>query len=259
MPKLNQSNFPDWKSYYFNYQKTLANSYYIPLLQRIGINIESETNVLDVGCGDGGFLTAFSELSDNCKGIEIRDFGWQEKSNPEIIVGNITSKDLKKSLPTKFDVLILRDVIEHILLPQKENFIQSICQYMDENSRLLITFPPFYSPFGLHQQAILKPPLRIIPFLGWLPKLIIKFLLKMTNQMEKWQEIEEIKDSRMTINDFNKLMKNCDLEICFHERYFIRPSHEIRYGIKMKKLNWFKLPILEEIFVSGCTFVVRKV
>ena len=47
------------------------------------------------------------------------------------------------------------------------------------------------------------------------------------------------------------------LEICYDERYFIRPSHEIRYGLKMRKVNWMKIPILEEIMVSGCTFILK--
>ena len=128
---------------------------------------------------------------------------------------------------------------------------------MNFNSRLLITFPQFYSPFGLHQQAILKSILRFIPFLGWLPKTIIKFLLSITNQLDKWVDIEEIKDCRMTIQNFRKLVAICGLEICYHERYFFRPSHEIRYDVKMRKLNWLNIPVLEEIFVSGCTFILK--
>ena len=53
---------------------------------------------------------------------------------------------------------------------------------MDNDSRLLITFPPYYSPFGLHQQSILKMPLKVAPFLGWLPKFLIKILLKILEQ-----------------------------------------------------------------------------
>ena len=259
LPKLNQSDFPDWKSYYFNYQKTLAQAYYIPLLKQNGISIVSDSKVLDVGCGDGGFLSAFSEISKICNGIEIRNFGWEEGYNPKIIVGDITSEQIKKSLFPKYDLLILRDVIEHILLQKKLNFMKSIYNYMDENSKLLVTFPPFYSPFGLHQQAILRMPIQIIPYLGWLPKILIKLLLRLSNQMNNWDDIEEIKDSRMTILGFKNLITECGLEICFEERYLVRPSHEIRYGVKTRKLDWLQIPILEEFFVSGCTFILKKI
>ena len=128
---------------------------------------------------------------------------------------------------------------------------------MDQESRLLITFPPFFSPFGLHQQAFLKLPFKVIPFLGWLPKFVIRSILKITSQYDKWSDLEEVKDCRMTINNFIKLIEYCGFEICFNERYFIRPSHEIRYGLKMRKVNWMKILILEEIIVSGCTFILK--
>ena len=259
LPKINPSDFPNWKSYYFNYQKLLAQSFYIPLLIKNKIFINDETKVLDIGCGDAGFLSAFSDHSNNCDGVEIRDFGWAENENPKIIVGDITSIKIKESLSVKYDVLILRDVIEHILLTEKEDFLNSIMNYMDENSKMLITFPPFYSPFGLHQQAFLKSPLKVIPFLGWLPKVVIQLILKITNQYNKWSDLEEIKDSKMTIHNFKKLVEKCGLKICYHERYLVRPSHEIRYGVKLRKLNWMKIPIFEEVFISGCTFILKKV
>lgn len=259
LPKINHSDFPNWKSYYFNYQKLLAKSYYIPLLIKNKISINHNTKVLDIGCGDAGFLSAFSDISNKCFGVEIRDFDWVENENFKIIVGDITSEKIKESLTEKYDILILRDVIEHILLTEKEDFLNSIAHYMDGNSRILITFPPYYSPFGLHQQAFLKFPLKVIPFLGWLPKAFIRLILKVTNQYDKWGDLEEIKDSRMTINNFKKLVKKCGLDICYHERYLVRPSHEIRYGIKLRKLNWMKFLFLEDIFISGCTFILKKV
>ena len=59
LPKITKSDFPNWKSYYLNYQKLLAQSFYIPLLASKKINIKAESKILDVGCGDGGFLSAF--------------------------------------------------------------------------------------------------------------------------------------------------------------------------------------------------------
>jgi 2-polyprenyl-3-methyl-5-hydroxy-6-metoxy-1,4-benzoquinol methylase len=258
LPHLEKSNFKNWKTYYFNYQKTLANSYYIPLLKSNNIKINSDTKVLDIGCGDGGFLTAFSEQSNNCDGIEIKDFNWDETKSTQFIIGDITSDSIKNNLKNKYDILILRDVIEHIFLGNKEDFLLSIQNYMDENSRLLITFPPFYSPFGLHQQAFLKFPLKIIPFLGWLPQFIIKILLKITNQKNKWNDLKEIIDSKMTFHHFKRMIEVSGFEICFSERYFIRPSHEIRYGIKTKFANWMKVPILEEMVILGCTFILKR-
>ena len=69
--------------------------------------------------------------------------------------------------------------------------------------------------------------------------------------------ISPIINCKMTINNFIKLIEFCGLEICFDERYIIRPSHEIRYGLKIIKANWMRIPILEEIMVSGCTYILK--
>ena len=256
--KINLSDFPNWKSYYFSYQKKLAESYYIPLLKKTGVRIGINTKILDVGCGNGGFISAFSDLSDYCNGLEIKKFDWYENKNLKIFVGDITSKEVRDKLFDNYDVIILRDVIEHIFSSEKVDFLKSIVLYMNENSKLLVTFPPFYSSFGLHQQTILKSPLRLVPFLGWLPKIVLKYLLKTFNQKDKWTDIREIKESGMTIGGFENLIEQCGLKICFKENYLIRPSHQIRYGLKMKKLNWFKVPLLKEIIISGCTYIIKK-
>ena len=76
LPKLNQSDFPNWISYYFNYQKTLSEAYYIPLLKQIGIDISSETKVLDVGCGDGVHAAALEQAGGDLQYCGI-DFSTQ--------------------------------------------------------------------------------------------------------------------------------------------------------------------------------------
>ena len=81
--------------------------------------------------------------------------------------------EIKEKLMPKYDLVILRDVIEHILKDKKINFLNSVKNYMDDDSRLLVTFPPYFSAFGLHQQAFLKMPFKVFPFLGWLPKIVI--------------------------------------------------------------------------------------
>ena len=257
LPKIKKSDFPNWKSYYLNYQKLLAQSFYIPLLSSKEIDINAESKILDVGCGDGGFLSAFSELSKECHGNEIRDFSWGKINDVKFIIGDICSEEIKERLMPKYDLVILRDVIEHILKDKKINFLSSVKNYMDDNSRLLVTFPPYFSAFGLHQQAFLKMPFKVFPFLGWLPKIVIYFILKITNQSNVWEDLEEIKNSKMTIRNFRRLIDQCGFEICFDERYIIRPSHEIRYGIKMKKANWLRVPLLEEVLISGCTFILK--
>ena len=70
LQKIYKKDFLTWDDYYFQYQKNLAREYYIPLLKNWGVDINGK-RVLDIGCGSGGFITAFSEYNCSCTGIEI--------------------------------------------------------------------------------------------------------------------------------------------------------------------------------------------
>ena len=250
-------NKKEWKKYYFDYQKNLASKFYIPLLEQLNIKI-SNKNVLDVGCGDGGFITAFSEKNANATGIEIKDFEWDQNSKVKFMVGNIINNP-KVINKTNFDIIILRDVIEHIRKKRKEDFLKNIHNILDENGVLLITFPPFYSPFGLHQQVFCKSILKYIPFLSLFPKSLLKFIFYLFKEDKHTiDELFEIESCAMTINKFIKLIEKTKYNIQYQKYYFIRPSHELRYGLKTITSCFGKVPLFKEILVTGTVFILNK-
>ena len=71
-------------------------------------------------------------------------------------------------------------------------------------------------------------------------------------------KLKEIQNSRMTINHFTNLIFELGLEILNNEKYFVRPSHEIRYGLKMRKIKKLDISILNEFLISGCTYLLKK-
>ena len=81
-----------------------------------------------------------------------------------------------EKLNSKFDLIILRDVIEHLNNSNMYLLFDRIDKLSNNNTVVLITFPPFYSPFGLHQQVLMKNFLKYIPYLSLLPKGLIKYL-----------------------------------------------------------------------------------
>ena len=156
-------------------------------------------------------------------------------------------------------MILLRDVIEHIPIPQKKQFIQSIKNFGTEKTKFLITFPPFYSPFGLHQQTLLKSSLRKIPYLSLLPHTFLSPILKLFNEDDHAiNNILEIRESRMTIYAFDQLIHEVGLTISEEECCFIRPSHEIRYGWKMNKYNKNTLKGLRELITLGTCYLLAN-
>ena len=66
----------------------------------------------------------------------------------------------------QFDLVILHDVFEH--LDHKTEVLEKLKSYMRPGGRLMITFPPYYSAYGAHQQ-LLNTPWMKIPFLHLVP------------------------------------------------------------------------------------------
>ena len=64
MKKLDKNNFTSWKDYYQAYQESLAEDYYIPFILKNDIKVDDK-NILEIGCGNGGFIGAFGKYSNN--------------------------------------------------------------------------------------------------------------------------------------------------------------------------------------------------
>lgn len=162
---LKPESFPNWKEYYWTYQYKLAELHYIPLFSQWGVSLKDK-KILDVGCGDGGFTAALADAGADCTGVEVRDFGWQDHSgNLRFVQQDILAKNAQAVLGDDYDVILLRDVIEHIPLNIKTEFMQVLRKFTSTKGIILMTFPPFYSPFGLHQQTLLKSFLKKMPYL----------------------------------------------------------------------------------------------
>jgi len=150
---LKPAAYPTWKEYYWAYQNRLAELYYIPLFDQWGVSMKGK-KVLDVGCGDGGFTAALAQAGADCTGVEVRDFGWDTtQPNLRFIQQDILAENAPTVLGDDYDVIILRDVIEHIPLKIKSEFMAALRKFTSPAGIILFTFPPFYSPFGLHQQT----------------------------------------------------------------------------------------------------------
>ena len=112
MKKLDRSQFNNWKEYYHQYQHDLASDYYIPFLNDNNVYINAK-NILEIGCGNGGFIGAFSDHSNRCVGFDLKDLDWENESVKYHNL-NVFDKNIREKIESKFDLIILRDVIEHI-------------------------------------------------------------------------------------------------------------------------------------------------
>ena len=258
MKQIRKKDYKSWESYYWDYQSTLSEEYYLPYIIKYGKSLSRKASkVIDIGCGNGGFIANIGKnINQTVKGIDIKEFNTWNNQYADYKVHNILNDDNKKYIG-KYDLVILRDVIEHIDKKYKINFIKKAASFMSNDGEMLVTFPPYLSPFGLHQQALMKSFLRIIPFLSILPKKILKILVMKFETEDIWNKTEEIIDSSMTIRGFKKLLKYSNLIIAKKRYFSIRPSHEIRYGVKSFRSPLGVFPIIREFFILGTCYIIK--
>src|SRR6266853_2118405 len=103
---------------YWKYEYDVMARYLLPLMREWGVRIEG-AEVLDVGCSDGGGISAMADAGMICKGFD-RELPYIELARDmtgeraiEVCVGDIYS-DPKPFAGKRFDIVILHDVFEHI-------------------------------------------------------------------------------------------------------------------------------------------------
>ena len=142
------------KRRYFDMTHKVTVGHIIPFLKDNWL-FPANMQVLEIGCGEAGVLKAFTDLGYQCTGIELEEsrleFAREFMAN-ELETGKIQflNKDIYDVVPetdlgTKFDLIILKDVIEHI--PNQEKFMPQLHLHL-----LHILYLPNY--FYHHQQKM---------------------------------------------------------------------------------------------------------
>ncbi len=257
---LRPSDFKDWQEYYWTYQNVLARKYLIPMLEGQGIRIDG-SRVFEIGCGSGGVIEAFAERCQVAVGLDIAPFDYTHAPGSKVryITADIFDPEHASRYAGTYDVILLRDVIEH--LPSKALLFERCAELLDPQGVMLVTFPPFYSPFGAHQQVHARRRLGKLPFLHWMGR---RWYVRYLRMVEKNNEgavraAEELFDTKTSIRSLNREIRHSSFEIQHQEYYVTRPSYEIRYGIRPMKAQFLRhVPLLREWLVMGVYMILRK-
>ncbi|MCK5739212.1 class I SAM-dependent methyltransferase [bacterium] len=232
---------------YWNYQRSIGQFY---LENFIGLPFTGK-RVLDIGCAEGGVLSVFQEQSNDCHGLELSservEFARQRQGNIHFFQGNAENVSCEQP----FDLILMFDVIEHVA--DKVKSLTAIRECLKADGKLLLTFPPFKSAFGGHQQ-VMGSVLKYIPYLHLLPRPLFRQLIKMDDK-EKLAERLEIYDRGVTIARFEQWLKETGFSVIRKEKYRIRPRQSLRYHVPVKTAD---SRFLEEYLTTGVTYLLGK-
>ncbi len=250
------------RAQYFREQAYTTKKYVIPFIEGVKV-IRSYHDVLEIGCGDGGNMEPFLDLGCNVTGIDpapqrikdAADFfsGHVNRANLRLIqddIYNVAEKML-------FDIVIIRDVLEHI--HNQERFMAFIKRFLKPDGIVFLGFPPWQNPFGGHQQICQHPVLSRLPFFHLLPERAYVKVLKSGREREQTiRVLLEIRQTRITIERFSRILQQERYNILKRELYFINPNYEVKFGLRPRRQLGLiaSIPYLRDFFTTTCYYVV---
>jgi len=135
------------KRTYFQHQYENAVKYVVPFIKQTVGNFEGK-NVLEIGCAEGGVLKAFVDEGAIGTGVELvkerhelaSEFlkSYIENHCIRLIQKNIYDTDFVEAYKNHFDIIVLKDVIEHIFDQRK--LLREMQQYLKPNGVIFFRF-----------------------------------------------------------------------------------------------------------------------
>jgi SAM-dependent methyltransferase len=256
-----------WDEQYRRYQAKLAHEYLIPVLNRWNIPLKDK-KFLEAGCGDGGCAAEFFRAGCRVTAIDIdarlvsitAALNKKEGISFGAFTGDVCRDDCPGLEEGPFDIILLRDVAEHLEdLPGALSILRG---QLTESGVLFIVFPPYYSPYGAHQQILPKKKLGFIPynklpFIQLLPDPVFAAITR--GDEPSHREVDRLRRIRLTIREFERSSDKAGLSLLRRKFYLTRPTHGLRYGVPVVPASILGgIPGLNELIVTACYYLLGK-
>ncbi len=254
------------KDIYFKEQEYTTQKYVIPFISDF-CRVNKDMYVLEIGCGEAGNLKPFLDLGCKAMGVDLNENKIQyareyfsqypNKHLLKLIVDDIYNRI--DEFKEEFDLIILRDVIEHI--HDQGKFLNCLKKILKPSGKIFFGFPPWQNPFGGHQQICSNKLLSIVPYYHLLPKLLYRGILKLFGEKKTTiDDLLEIKETGISIERFERILKNENWVIDKKTFFFINPNYEIKFKLKPRESYGFisKIPILRNFFITACYYLISK-
>ena len=245
-------SFHNDKEGYFQMQRDVTLSHIIPFVQKSlpKFNIKNAT-ILEVGCGEAGVLKAFLEQGANhCVGIELsagrvelaKQFLARTFAEDRFTIEckNIHDASVQAQFQSTFDLIVLKDVIEHI--HDRPKMMATLKSLLKPNGAIFFGLPPWQMPFGGHQQNSTSSIIKVTPWIHLLPVDIYLGIVKIFDNRPGFiAGLLEIRNTRLPIGEYESLVKESGFDEIARQDYLVNPIYKYKFGINPRRQSsWVK-------------------
>ena len=258
--------FHEHRDIYFQHQRAVTSEYIIPFIEQV-YRIKPGGTVLEIGCGEGGVLKAFTERGCRAVGVDLDAEKLQlaEQMFPEelargqieFINKNIYDPEFKDAFKGKFDLIVLKDAIEHI--PEQQKLLSYLNTFLKSEGVIFFAFPPWYMPFGGHQQMC-RSFLKKVPYFHLLPTFLYKGILKgMHESPGRIATLLHNKRTGITIERFERILRRTHYRILKKQFFLFNPIYRYKFHLQPKEqFAWLAaLPYIRDFFTTAVYYVVK--
>lgn len=250
----------------FQQQVENARDYLLPFISAKH-SLEAGMQVLEIGCGEGGVLKPLLDKGLKCMGVDLnqsRIESARELLATEIASGlarvqvkNVYDADFLAKYQGAFDLILLKDTIEHI--PEQERFIPYLRNFLKPGGQIFFGFPPWCMPFGGHQQICRNKLLGILPYYHLLPRTFYKGILRLFGEPDRVvNELMEIKSTGISLHRFERIVRRAGFEITHKTLYLFNPIYRFKFGLKPRRqAAWLAgIPFLRDFFTTAGWYLI---
>lgn len=260
-------HFHSNKDLYFQMQHENAASFVVPFIEE-HFPLRPDMRVLEIGCAEGGVLLAFLDRGLKGVGVELSESraalakGYLAEQiasgQAEIISRNIYDPVFREQFKGQFDLIVLKDVIEHI--PDQAKIMAYMKEFLRPNGQIYFGFPPWMMPYGGHQQ-VCRTKVGKLPWLHLLPQSLYRWILvKLGEHPATVQDLMEVYDTRLTLERFERFARETGYEFANKRLYLINPIYRYKFKLKPRvqwklfaAIPWFRN------FVTTCGYYTLRV
>ncbi|MBK8349973.1 MAG: methyltransferase domain-containing protein [Saprospiraceae bacterium] len=257
------------KERYFNIQRTVTAENIIPFIEQ-NHGLCRGKKVLEIGGAEAGVLKAFLDIGNTGVGVELSSSRFDtaisflsidiQEGRARIVNKNIYDiADPAAEFGFLFDIIILKDVIEHI--PDQDRFIPKLKDFLSDDGVIFFAYPPWWMPFGGHQQICSHKLLRTLPWFHLLPLPLYKAILSAFGEKDATiAELLDIRSTGINIERLYTILRTHQYKIISQIFWFTNPIYQFKFGVKKRQLPSIlaSLPYIRNFYTTAHYILFRK-